>query len=253
MDNRLFSSQITLSSYFYSYNELLQNTNSANILFLDQNGISQITEEVFSRLISYKMTDFLFFISSSTINRFYDDSNIKKYLDTSKIVLTDYYNVHRSVVNYYRTLIPKDETYYIAPFSLKKDKNIYGLIFGTHHLKGIYKFLKICWEMDPLRGEANYDIDKDNICEDKPSLFEKFNIPKKLIIFEEDIITKITNKELLTDKDVVIYSLENGFLPQHSKVFVNKLVENNIIKKKRYSLSESTLKIDYLPKAFEVL
>src|SRR4051812_14809313 len=62
------------NQYFDSMNK------TANFLFLDQNGIKQITEDVFSRLISLKQTDFLFFISSSYIKRFSEVDEFRKYL-----------------------------------------------------------------------------------------------------------------------------------------------------------------------------
>ena len=42
---------------------------TANLLFLDQNGTKQISKEVFLNIVSAERTDFLFFVSSSYINR----------------------------------------------------------------------------------------------------------------------------------------------------------------------------------------
>ncbi|MBC7382802.1 MAG: three-Cys-motif partner protein TcmP [Bacteroidia bacterium] len=41
----------------------------ANLIFLDQYGIKHITTDIFKKIINLKQTDFLFFISSSTIKR----------------------------------------------------------------------------------------------------------------------------------------------------------------------------------------
>ena len=72
---------------------------TANFLFLDQNGIKQITEEVLGKLIGLKQTDFLFFISSSYIKRFSEVEEFQKYLSITKQDLEDksYYHIHRVV------------------------------------------------------------------------------------------------------------------------------------------------------------
>jgi len=213
--------------------------NSANLLFLDQNGIKHITKEIFLDIIEHKATDFLFFISSSTINRFFDVDDIKKYVDTSKIKIErgDHYNVHRAVLNYYKSLIPTDKKYYLAPFSIKKDSNIYGLIFGSGHLLGIYKFLSLAWKKDPLRGEANFDIDREKLIHGQESLFEGGNKPHKLKLFEEELEEKILSKVLKTDKEVVEYTLTNGFISKHAKAIFTKMISENKIPKQKISFS----------------
>jgi len=138
---------------------------SANFLFLDQNGIKQITEVIFSKLITLKQTDFIFFISSSFIKRFSELEEFKKYLNITKEDLEgkSYYHIHRVVLRYYRSIIPNNKSYFLAPFSIKKPAGIYGLIFGTNHTLGIEKFLHVCWKHDKLTGEANFDIDNEKI------------------------------------------------------------------------------------------
>jgi three-Cys-motif partner protein len=187
---------------------------SANFLFLDQNGIKQITEEVFTKLISLKKTDFLFFISSSYIKRFAEVEEFKKYLQITKQDLEgkSYYHIHRVVLDYYRSKIPKAKEYFLAPFSIKKPSGIYGLIFGTNHTLGIEKFLQVCWKHDKLTGEANFDIDNEKININQPGLFAEYNIPTKRQIFDNTLTRKILNKELTTDLAVYIFALNEGFL-----------------------------------------
>ena len=136
---------------------------TANLLFMDQYGVCQITEDVFARITKISPTDFLFFVSSSTIRRFADHPAIQKYLgvDEYQMRSADYYDIHRALVGYYRSLLPPNKLYYLAPFSIKEGANIYGLIFGSGHVLGMEKFLYACWNEDPERGEANYDIDHE--------------------------------------------------------------------------------------------
>ena len=187
---------------------------TANFLFLDQNGIKQITEEVFSKLIGLKQTDFLFFISSSYIKRFSEVEEFSKYLKITRQDLEgkSYYHIHRAVLDYYRSKIPSDKVYFLAPFSIKKPSGIYGLIFGTNHTLGIEKFLHVCWKHDKLTGEANFDINNEKININQPGLFEEYNTPTKKQIFDNALTTKILSKDLKTDIEIYLFTLNEGFL-----------------------------------------
>lgn len=230
--NKSFSIEVTNDDFQDSFNNQYPTMKKgANLLFLDQNGIKQITPDIFKKIIALKQTDFLFFISSSFIRRFCELEEFSKYLTINKTDLEgkDYYHIHRIVLDYYRSLIPKGKEYFLAPFSIKKGGNIYGLIFGTGHTLGIEKFLRVCWEIDPQTGESNYDIDRENINNAAPSLFKEFNIPKKRQVFEEELRDKILNRSLRTDKDVYLFSLNAGFLPKDANTILKELKSNKRI------------------------
>ena len=134
----------------------------ANLLFLDQNGVKQITEPVFQTIVRLPKTDFIFFISSSMVNRFRSVQEIRSCVpvtedDFSRMNGT---NVHRIVADSYRRWIPDRLEYYIGSFSIRKRANVYGLVFGSGHPRGIDKFLKVAWKHG---GDANFDIDQDRI------------------------------------------------------------------------------------------
>jgi three-Cys-motif partner protein len=218
---------------------------SANFLFLDQNGIKQITENVFKEIIDLKQTDFLFFISSSFIKRFGDSESFQKYLKITKQDFHNksYYHIHRIVLDYYRSLTPKSSKYYIAPFSIKKPAGIYGLIFGTNHIYGLEKFLNVCWKHDKLTGEANFDIDNEKINLLSPSLFEEYNVPKKIQLFEENLKEKILSDNFKNDLEIYTYSLEEGFLPRHANKVLHELKESKTIEFKFKLITNKVHKI----------
>ncbi|HUF48090.1 MAG TPA: three-Cys-motif partner protein TcmP [Vicinamibacterales bacterium] len=62
------------------------------------------------------------------------------------------------ILDYYRGLLPRAADYFLAPFSIKKNANIYGLIFGSGHPLGMDKFLQVAWKKDEIAGEADFDI-----------------------------------------------------------------------------------------------
>lgn len=214
---------------FHQYYDSMRQT--ANFLFLDQNGIKQITEEVFGKLITLKQTDFLFFISSSYIKRFGEVEEFQRYLRITKETLEgqSYYHIHRLVLNYYRSKIPAGKKYFLAPFSIKKRTGVYGLIFGTNHTLGIEKFLNVCWKHDKLTGEANFDIDNEKISKIQPSLFDVFNIPTKRQVFEASLRKKILEKELETDMNVYLFTLNEGFLIKDANLIMRDLAANGKI------------------------
>ncbi len=217
----------------------------ANLLFLDQNGVKHISEEVFRKIIGLKTTDFLFFISSSTIKRFGDHPSIAQHikLNPEEVEKTPYYKIHGLVLDYYKSLIPANKQYYLAPFSLKKNSGVYGLIFGSGHVLGIEKFLNTCWNIDPERGTANFDIDDDRIM---PGQFDLFTgglpKPKKVELFEKELAGKILKRELKTDRDIYLYALTNGFTPDHIKIVIKRLITEKKIERCKLNLTSKICK-----------
>ena len=145
--------------------DILNDKTLGKFVLLDQYGFKEINEDVFKQLISFPKTDFIFFISSSFINRLREHPNITKYIDTSKIPFDDIKpnEINRAIADYFRDLIPMGKEYYLHHFSIRKEKkgNYYGLIFGSNHTLGMEIFLKVCWKHDKYSGEANYNIDNN--------------------------------------------------------------------------------------------
>lgn len=220
---------------------------NANLLFLDQTGVKHINEEIFSKIINLKQTDFLFFISSSTIKRFAEHPAISQHIKLNKedIEKTPYHKIHRLVLEYYKSLVPQNKAYYLASFSLKKNAGLYGLIFGSGHVLGIEKFLTTCWSIDPERGEANFDIDDDKITKGQFDLFTgEVQKPKKVDLFETELKENILNKSLKTDKEIYLFTITNGFLPSHSRKIVSKLMKEEKIQKDTFDLSTKVCKLN---------
>ena len=51
----------------------------------------------------------------------------------------------------------------LYPFSIKKGRNIYGIVFGSSHPRCVEKFLRTAWKENPENGEANFDIHNDEL------------------------------------------------------------------------------------------
>ena len=212
---------------------------SANLIFLDQFGVKYISKEFFQRLIKIKHTDILFFISSATFKRFSRDEAISKIIgiDPKIVAKTPATHIHKLVTDVYDSFIPEGFNYGIAPFSIKKGVNVYGLIFGSGHPLGLEKFLEVCWSKNGTNGEANFDIEGDERRERAPSLFPELNIDSKIVAFQKKIEEKILSKEINDDMEMYFFMLNSGFLGEHVRPVINKLK-----KEKRIVISNPAFK-----------
>ena len=216
----------------YAFDELYPRLGAGpNLLLLDQQGIKFIPDAVFQRVISLDKTDFMFFIASSFIRRFWDHEYFKQHLAIpgNKVTGSAFTEIHRVVTDYYRGLIPHDKRVFLAPFSIRKGRNIYGLVFGSAHTLGISKFLRVCWELDAARGEANFDIDGDAIDEETPYLFDEMNTPSKLSGFERALSERLLTGSIRSDGDVYEECLREGMLPRHGRTILRALIRDGRI------------------------
>ncbi|OGV36474.1 MAG: hypothetical protein A2020_12640 [Lentisphaerae bacterium GWF2_45_14] len=216
---------------------LMEQPRIANFLFLDQFGISEIKKDIFTRIINLNRTDFIFFVSASIINRVKGHPDIIKHIP---LISEDNWrrmtgnNVNRILSDAYQQWIPAERKYFLGNFAIKKGANVYGLIFGSGHPLGIDKFLQVAWEMG---GDANFDIDGDNIDENQ-LYFPALSItPKKITEFEQDLTSEIMGKLLLTNKDIYFFTLKRGMLPKHSRDLLTSLKKTGKLPKQKLNIS----------------
>lgn len=169
---------------------------------------------------------------SSFLRRFRDYEVFNMYIDTKKIDYdnTPPYHCHRVIAEYFESLIPSEKEYYIGCFSIKKGSNYYGLIFGTNHTLGAEKFQKVCWLLDELTGEADYDIDRE-ICYKNPigTLFEEFNIPQKIRNFRKSLEELILNGTIMTDNEAYKFVLKERCQMRHASEVLKRLIDEKKI------------------------
>jgi hypothetical protein len=208
---------------------MIKNTEYPRLMFLDQYGIKEIGNSVFKKLISFKRTDFIFFISSSFIRRFNEMEEFKTYINIKKEKFDESkpFHSHKVVFEYYKSLINTEYT--LAPFSIKKQKNIYGLIFGSNHSLGLEKFLKVAWKINPHTGDANFNIDEEDIIDGQVSMFEEDNKIKKIALYEKELTELIVRGQIKTIYDCYLFTLSYGCLPKHCNELIKFLVKSNKI------------------------
>jgi three-Cys-motif partner protein len=228
------------------YPHMSSSKDMPKFMFLDQYGIKYITEEIFHKLTTLERTDFIFFISSSFARRFIENAEFKRYLNLTRqdFSINRPYHCHRVIFNYYKSLIRPENNLYLAPFSIKKSQNIYGLIFGTHHSLGMEKFLNIGWRINKQTGDANFDIDEEKINPNEPKLFTEFDVPTKIQLFERELKIKLESKEIVTNKEVYGYSFESGFLPKHANKVIQEMKGEGKIPKGFKTASQNIHKLE---------
>jgi three-Cys-motif partner protein len=208
-----------------AHQPVLLNRRVAKLLIIDQYGVDEVTDDVFKQLVGFQTSDFIFFLSSSTLHRFHEHPAIKQKIETPD----DSYDVHRAAVDYYRRLVPPDSKFFLGRFSIRKRSNIYGLIFGSRHPLGIHKFLQVAWANDEIAGEANFDIERENIRPGEGLLNLDVMRPNKLLEFEGELRTKITAGSIKTEADVLRFCIEAGRTSRHSAPVLKELKRKGII------------------------
>jgi len=212
---------------FEEYLPLMRNGKSANLVIMDQFGISDVTPEVIQRLADCASTDVLFFIPSSHIHRFQKHPAFANKIDLGAHNL-DHFTIHRHVCDYFREKI-SDRKYYLAPFSIKDGRKIHGIIFGSGKLYGLEKFLNVCWAIDSTTGEANYPVDKDPAWSGEEFLFEEMNTIRKIDLFKYDLKAFI-EKEEPDNLQMYQFILTKGFTPKKAAESLTQLQHDNWLK-----------------------
>ncbi len=201
-----------------------------NLLFIDQNGVKHVSNEIFQMLIELDRTDMLFFMSSSYIKRFVNTPEFKIHfddLDSEMIEKARYGDIHRIMLDYYKKKIPGNNETLLYPYTLKKDRgsNIYGLVFGSKHPLGVEKFLDLAWDNNKINGEANFDIDGD-VEKKTPSLFDSLpdydRQKTKKEVYEAKLENFIMARKKVTNLDILKFTFDMGHPKSHARECISK-------------------------------
>lgn len=248
--NRPFSEAVT------SYIKEMKHPKEVNLVLMDQFGVKEVTPEVVNQLLAAGTTDILFFISTASIRRFSEIPEFKKAFPVvgNEIKEVEYSVIHRFVCDRFRSALTVKNAM-IAPFSIKKGSHIYGVVFATTHELGMEKFLDVCWRIDPVTGEANYNIDNEPTWHGQQSLFAEDNVTTKDTVFETELLAFIC-KHRPTNLDVYRFGLEKGFhsvkcnaalkvLQSASKIETEALSAVDKVRKGSFYLREKDAKIRF--------
>ena len=215
------------------FNHFHKTQETPRFLFIDQYGIKHVNQTVFKQLASLKQTDFLFFIASSHIMRFKEQPEFQKYINSEKLDFSEKQpaHCHRIIFNYYKSILGRKD-YFLGQFSIKKDSNFYGVIFGSNHHLGLKKFLDVAWKIDPHTGETNHDIDDDPIRTGQITLdffgTGTTNKVKKLAGFENELLLFLKSPQ--TNRNIYTFALEKGISISKTNSILNELESQGKLK-----------------------
>lgn len=200
-----------------------------SLVYLDQNGIKFLSEKYFLALEKTNRTDFLYFISSSYFWRFGEKDEFKMHLDLDMdLAKKNPYNfIHRSLIQQISQKLPDDSKLTLYPFSLKKGANIHGIIFGAKHPRAVEKFLDTVWKMNPVNGEANFDIDEDSK-KAQLNMFESKRLTK-IESFQNKLNEKIKSDGIITNAEVYLFTLANGHPRSHATAIIKDLKKKGLV------------------------
>jgi hypothetical protein len=96
------------------------------------------------------------------------------------------------------------------------------------------KFSEIVWKLDPISGEADYEMEADTaqgqlyVDGGKPG-FKK----RKTELFQDELSQLISCRQLKSDADVFLHCLKNSFLPRVAKDVYIRLRDAGVLKNAR--------------------
>lgn len=239
----------------------MQQKGHANLVLLDQFGVKEVSPEIVRSLLDCGTTDVLFFISSSFIKRFVETPEFQQRfsIDPAQLKNVEFHAIHRFICEYFRSNLGGTDAL-VAPFSIKKGRNIYGVIFASRDLLGMEKFLKVCWTLDEVAGSANYNIDNE-LCYSGDTLFAEFNKPTRVSIFEQDVLKFI---QTVRPDNMALhrFCLENGFhsakandilgeLQDKGRIEVRDAGSGELARKKSFYLTAREKKVIYEAKEWQ--
>lgn len=206
------------------FQRILNNKKYAKFLLIDQYGFKQVDDIVFTKLINAPVTDFLFFISSSRMKQFKNTDSVTLRFQNADIFVDagDPKKSHQEVANYFKNLIPKSKEYYLHSFTIKKNRNYNGIIFGSNHSFGMEKFISTCWKYDPYAGESSWE-------KDYGKLFQNTEPISKINDTKQKIKSLILKGVITNNKDGLLYTLGEGCVPKIFPEAVNELIKSNKI------------------------
>jgi three-Cys-motif partner protein len=202
---------------------------SPSLVYLDQNGMKFLSDKYFLELEKTDRTDFLYFLSSSYFWRFGKSEAFQENLqiDIDRAKQNPYKYIHKSILEQLREKMPKNTKYSLYPFTIKKDTNVYGIIFGASHPLAVDKFLKTAWDKNNINGEANFDIDDDK-SKQQIDLFEGKKFTKKEQ-FACELKQNIIEGKIRTNKDAYIFTLKQGHIDNHATEIVKEMKKEGFI------------------------
>lgn len=200
-----------------------------SLVYLDQNGIKFLEANYLNALEKLNQTDFIYFVSSSYFKRFGTQEEFKKHFEINfdEINKNPYKFIHRVLINQIKAKLPTPTRLKLYPYTIRKGKNIYGIIFGAKHPRAVDKFLTISWNKNSVNGDANFDID-DDANKIQIDIFGNQSLTK-IELFQQKVKEKILNREISNNFELLEFVYQEGHIPKHADECLRQLKKSKIV------------------------
>ena len=117
-------------------------------------------------------------------------------------------------VNYTKELFQKriGERFFVDSFTIKKDpRTVFCMFFFTPHIRGFEKMLEAKWKLNEETGMGwHYSRSSTGM-----DLFDKVEPQTKIL--ERHLLAELESRGSLTNAEVYVTTLRQGFLPKHAR------------------------------------
>lgn len=227
--------QVRISYFSENFTDILPSAiryastdrSSKNLFFIDPYGYKEVRLELLRRILTNRNSEVLLFLPTSFMYRFTSAT------DKRDFALSDFLNAlfpsgaadFSSVFDFIAKLRDQFREYfsdlgtYVDTFSLQRDaSNIYCLFFFTQNLKGFHKMVEAKWRVDH-RGGRGYDSNANM------RLFSE----EELTGYPAKLRTCLEQNPEVTNHDLFIFGLNNGFLPKHTRAVLKKWEKSGLL------------------------
>lgn len=206
-------------------------SNERAIVFIDPWGYKDIKPDDLIELMRNKRTEVLLFLPTGDMHRFADKSlsdeefpggrPLRNFLQalygksspdsTSSLAFAD------SLLKRFR-LLP--EIRFADKFTLERDKGRYFcLYFFTSHPLGLQKMVEAKWAMDEKNGRGF------RLPDPQGSLFDGYQHSD----YPDLLRAELTQRDGMTNADLKLFGLEQGYLPKHTKELLQQWKDKGIL------------------------
>jgi three-Cys-motif partner protein len=212
-----------------SYNKAKMATQSKSLFFIDPYGYKKIHSEQIKDILSLKSTEVLLFLPASNMYRFANTCLETNFCGSQPLYtfLVELFNSNKIRFESVDDFIKKCKNQFVKflssyqifvdSFSIQRDRSkTYVLYFFTSNCLGFEKMLEAKWKLDEERGHG-FRLDR------QLSLFSGVDHSD----YPEAIKAFIIGKDMVTNGQLYIFGLKNGYLPKHTKQVLDKFISND--------------------------
>lgn len=207
-----------------------EKTDLPMLLLIDQYGVQFMRQEYLRPIMQLPRLDVIYFVSTGHLYRLGNRPEFGlSHLDIEKLRNSAFHECHKVFASLLKGIIPGDSNFEIHHFTLKKDRNINGVIFGASHMAAIDRFLAIAWQLDPVNGEGNFVIEDNKYRRRRTGQASLFPQETKIDIFQDQLASLILNRTIRNNQQATVYTYDEGHLPSHAAKKVMEMKRNGEI------------------------